>query len=90
MREHCKRRLPERQVSQWEEGNMTISLASEIPSAETRRGNAENMMNQILRCQFKMVDDFRRKLDATYTQINNSIRWVSDPSGDAGTSSGWD
>lgn len=24
-----------------------------------------------------MVDDFRRKLDATYTQLNNNIRWVS-------------
>lgn len=24
-----------------------------------------------------MVDDFDRKLDATYTQLNNSIRWMS-------------
>ncbi|CAN7030147.1 unnamed protein product [Brassica rapa subsp. trilocularis] len=37
MREHCKRRLPERQDNQWEKGTMTISFALEVKSRIKKR-----------------------------------------------------
>jgi len=47
-------------------------------STAVKRDHAEFMIDQLVDAHVKMVDDFFRKLDATYIQLNNIIGRLSE------------
>lgn len=46
-------------------------------SAAVGRDEVEAMIDPLVEAHVKMVDNFCRKLDPTYAQLNTSIGWVS-------------